>query len=173
MTFQRWLMGSHRNILSIKITHTHKEEKKSCCAGFFSTLFTIVQEVNQLAVLKRRHLFLSFEASHLTGFPPNARSWPPVPAAQMHLAPGKQHSWAQLVLPAQACQRVSLHTAAPFLQREGWAFMKGCRHGTMSDNLQDSFFVWFKTEFGPPCALRWGTNALILCTLKASENHYH
>lgn len=81
--------------------------------------------------------------------------------------------WAQLVLPAQACQRVSLHTAAPFLQREGWAFVKGCRHGTMSDNLQHSVFVWFKTEFGPLRALRWGTNALILRTLKASENRYH
>lgn len=96
MTFRRWLMGSRRNILSIKITHTHKEEKKSCwcCVFFFfsPTLFTIVQEVNQLAVSKRWHLFLPSEASCLTGFPPNARSWTPAPAAQMHLAPGKQHS---------------------------------------------------------------------------------
>lgn len=74
-------MGSRRNILSIKITHTNKEEKKSkrvvgvvFLFFFFPTLFTIVQEVNQLAVSKHWHLFLPSEASRLTGFLPNARS---------------------------------------------------------------------------------------------------
>lgn len=136
MTFQRWLMGPRWSVLSIKITPTHPKMGEKIM-GFHYYLGS----KSELAASNTLVSFLVLWSLTFNWLPSQHPVLIPSTICFNTPYPWKAaFEWAQLILSIKSWQWVSLNTAASFLQREAWVFIKGCRHMTMSDNYRIYFF---------------------------------